>query len=65
VKISNPMYSLTLHRAEKLLRLTWLEGTDGMTDEDFRDVLEIFADHRRGFSRGGTKLPSQNTTRPG
>jgi hypothetical protein len=38
------MYSITWHKAEKLLRLIWLEGTDGMTDDDFRDVLEVFAD---------------------
>jgi hypothetical protein len=44
MKISDPMYAITWHKAEKLLRLTWLEGTDGMTDEDFRDVLEVFAD---------------------
>jgi hypothetical protein len=44
VNMSNPMYSITWHKSEKLLRLTWLEGTEGMTDEDFRDVLEVFAD---------------------
>jgi hypothetical protein len=42
--MSKPMYSITWHMPEKLLRLTWLEGTEGMTDEDFRDVLEVFAD---------------------
>ena len=44
MKMSKPMYSITWHMPEKLLRLTWLEGTEGMTDEDFRDVLEVFAD---------------------
>jgi hypothetical protein len=38
------MYSITWHKLEKLLRLIWLEGSDGMTDDDFRDVLEVFAD---------------------
>jgi len=44
VKMSNPMYSITWHKPEKLLRLIWLEGTEGMTDDDFREVLEVFAD---------------------
>jgi hypothetical protein len=39
-----PLYSITWHRPEKLLRLTWLEGTAGMNDEDFRDTLEVLAD---------------------
>jgi hypothetical protein len=42
--MSNPMYSITWHKPEKLLRLIWLEGTEGMTDDDFREVLEVFAD---------------------
>ena len=42
--MTNPMYSMTWHKPEKLLRLTWLEGTEGMTDEDFRETLEVFAD---------------------
>src|SRR5262245_21145606 len=33
--MTNPMYAITWHKAEKLLRLTWLEDTEGMTDEDF------------------------------
>jgi hypothetical protein len=44
MKMTEPMYSLTWHKSEKLLRLTWLEGTEGMTDEDFRETLEVFAD---------------------
>jgi hypothetical protein len=38
------MYSITWHKPERLLRLTWLGGTEGMTDEDFRETLEVFAD---------------------
>ena len=44
MNVTNPMYSITWHKPEKLLRLTWLEGTEGMTDEDFRETLEVFAD---------------------
>ena len=39
-----PMYSITWHKLEKLLVLTWLGGTEGMTDDDFRETLEVFAD---------------------
>ncbi len=39
-----PMYSITYHKPEQLCRLTWLPGTEGMTDEDFREVLEVFAE---------------------
>jgi hypothetical protein len=42
--MSTPMYAITWHKPEKQLRLTWLEGTEGMTDEDFRETLEVFAD---------------------
>src|SRR5262249_24298185 len=44
MKLTNPMYAMTWHKAEKLLGLTWLEGTEGMADEDFRETLEVFAD---------------------
>jgi hypothetical protein len=42
--MTRPMYSIVWSKAERLLRLTWLEGTEGMTDEDFRETLEVFAD---------------------
>jgi hypothetical protein len=44
MNVTKPMYSITWHKPEKLLCLTWLEGTQGMTDEDFRETLEVFAD---------------------
>jgi hypothetical protein len=44
MKTTDPMYSMTWHKPDKLLRLTWLGGTEGMTDEDFRETLEVFAD---------------------
>src|SRR5258708_21841652 len=39
-----PMYSISYHKPEQLLRLTWLAGTAGMTDQDFKETLEVFAD---------------------
>ena len=42
--MTQPMYSITWHKPERLLRLTWLEGTAGMTDEDFWETLELFGD---------------------
>ena len=54
MKMTNPLYSITWHKAEKLLRLTWLEGTAGMTDEDFRETLEVFADG--AMHHGATRL---------
>jgi hypothetical protein len=42
--LSEAMYAISWHKPEKLLILAWLEGTDGMDDEDFRDTLEVFAD---------------------
>ena len=40
----DPMYSIIYHKAERLVRLKWLAGTAGMTDEDFKETLEAFAD---------------------
>ena len=39
-----PMYSISYHKPEKLARLTWLAGTAGMTDQDFKETLEVFAE---------------------
>lgn len=41
---SKAMYSISYHKPEKFVRLTWLTGTAGMTDQDFREVLEVFAE---------------------
>ena len=38
------MYSISYHKPEKLVRLTWLAGTAGMTDQDFKETLEAFAE---------------------
>jgi SpoIIAA-like len=39
-----PMYSISYHKPERLVRLTWLGGTAGMTDQDFKEALEAFAE---------------------
>jgi hypothetical protein len=41
---SAPMYSISYHKPERLVRLTWLAGTAGMTDQDFKETLEAFAE---------------------
>jgi hypothetical protein len=41
---SAPMYSISYHKPEKLARLTWSAGTAGMTDQDFKETLEVFAE---------------------
>ena len=41
---STAMYTISYHKPEKLVRLTWLGGTQGMTDQDFRETLEAFAE---------------------
>ena len=42
--LSAPMYSISYHKPEKFARLTWLSGTVGMTDQDFKETLEVFAE---------------------
>ena len=41
---SEPVYSITYHRPEELVELTWLPGTQSMTDQDFRNTLSAFAE---------------------
>ena len=42
--IKDAMYSIIYHKPENLVRLKWLAGTAGMTDEDFKETLEAFAE---------------------
>jgi hypothetical protein len=42
--IGAPMYSIIYHKPERLVRLKWLPGTEGMTDQDFKETLEAFAE---------------------
>jgi len=41
---SAAMYSIRYHKPEKFVCLTWSPGTAGMTDQDFKEALEVFAD---------------------
>ena len=38
------MYSISYHKPQGLVRLAWLAGTAGMTDQDFKATLEAFAE---------------------
>ena len=42
--LNEPMYSISYHKPKKFVRLTWLDGTAGMKDEDFKQTLEVFAE---------------------
>ena len=42
--VSTPLYTISWHKPERLLRLTWQAATDHMTDDDFQETLEVFAD---------------------
>jgi hypothetical protein len=34
---SQPLYSISYNKPEKFVRLTWLGGTEAMTDQDFKE----------------------------
>lgn len=42
--LTKPMYSISYHKPKSFVRLTWLPGTEGMTDRDFKETLEVFAE---------------------
>ena len=42
--IKDPLYSIIYHKPERLVRMKWLGGTSAMTDEDFKEALEAFAE---------------------
>jgi hypothetical protein len=42
--LTEPLYSIAYYKIERLLELTWLPGTQRMTDQDFKEVLEVFAE---------------------
>ncbi len=41
---SQPLYSITYRKPENLVELIWLAGTKGMSDDDFKATLSVFAD---------------------
>jgi len=42
--LSERVYSMHYFKPERLVELTWLPGTQQMTDQDFREALSVFAD---------------------
>jgi hypothetical protein len=42
--LTEGLYALSYRKAESLVELTWLPGTTALTDQDFREVLTVFAD---------------------
>lgn len=39
-----PIYSISYYKPQHLVRLTWQPGTASMTDQDFKETLEAFAE---------------------
>jgi hypothetical protein len=42
--LSERVYSIHHFKTERLVELTWLPGTKGMTDQDFKEDLIVFAE---------------------
>src|SRR5215831_13099544 len=42
--LSERVYSINYFKAESIVELTWLPGTQGMTDQDFKEGLNVFAE---------------------
>jgi hypothetical protein len=42
--LTEPLYSIGYYKIEQLVELTWLPGTQMMTDQDFKAALEVFAE---------------------
>jgi len=42
--VSERVYSMNYFKTERLVELTWLPGTKGMTDQDFKEDLLVFAE---------------------
>jgi hypothetical protein len=38
------IYSINYFKTEKLVELTWLPGTQQMTDQDFKEAVYVFAE---------------------
>ena len=41
---SATLYSIRYQKPGKFVALTWLAGTAEMTDQDFKEALEVFAE---------------------
>jgi len=42
--LRDALYSIDYYKTERLVQLTWLPGTQQLTDQDFREALSVFAE---------------------
>lgn len=42
--LTERIYSINYFKKEKLVELTWLPGTQQMTDQDFKEAVYVFAE---------------------
>ena len=42
--LAEHFYSINYFKTERLVELTWLPGTQEMTDQDFKEALCVFAE---------------------
>ena len=42
--LTEGIYSINYFKTEKLVELTWLPGTQQMTDQDFKEAVDVFAE---------------------
>ena len=42
--LAERVYSISYFKTERLVELTWLPGTQHMTDQDFKEALCVFAE---------------------
>jgi hypothetical protein len=42
--LTEGIYSINYFKTEKLVELTWLPGTQQMTDQDFKEAVYVFAE---------------------
>ena len=42
--VAERFYSINYFKSERLVELTWLPGTQEMTDRDFKEALCVFAE---------------------
>ena len=42
--LAERVYSISYFKTERFVELTWLPGTQQMTDQDFKEALCVFAE---------------------
>ena len=71
--LAEPFYSINYFKTEGLVELTWLPGTQEMTDQDFKEALCVFErrsptscetfNHRYASIHGSTFRPGRRVAR--